>query len=101
MEGNDFMNRIRKSRRKLTKREILFAECDGICPVCGRKMSLKNPKAINSYMTIDHVRPKSKGGCSAIWNEVAMCRSCNNKKGCRLNPDDFDLEYELRKLRVY
>lgn len=30
--------------------------------------------------TVDHVQPVSKGGKSSLFNYVAACRPCNEKK---------------------
>lgn len=35
--------------------------------------------------TIDHIIPTSKGGCNGKHNKVIACRSCNSKKGNKLN----------------
>ena len=37
------------------------------------------------FMTVDHYKPKSKGGNDNYSNLVPMCSTCNNRKG------DFDL----------
>lgn len=37
--------------------------------------------------TIDHVRPRSRGGTHTWDNVVAACRPCNLRKGDRLLPD--------------
>ena len=34
-------------------------------------------------MTIDHIKPLSKGGDNHISNLQKMCRKCNASKGCR------------------
>ena len=70
------------------KRKILFDMCGGICPVCGRKMQLNNYRAAKSYMTIDHIQPKSMGGTSNIENLRPMCRECNNNRGTDMNGID-------------
>ena len=69
---------------KVIKRKILYRQCGGICPQCGRKMSLNNPKAINSYMTIDHIVPQNYGGTSNIENLRPLCRKCNMSRGSDL-----------------
>ena len=40
--------------------------------------------------TIDHIKPKFKGGHSTRSNMGACCSSCNSKKGSRLVFDYFD-----------
>lgn len=72
-----------------------------ICPVCGLKASYfalekdKNQnnnicrlslygidkKGVNIEFTIDHIKPKSKGGTSHPENYQLMCKKCNAKKG--------------------
>ena len=56
----------------LTRRAVL--ERDGhVCVYCGTRAD-----------TIDHVRPRSRGG-EHIWtNVVAACARCNHRKGDRL-----------------
>lgn len=73
------MNGSKKTIKE--KRRFLFDICGGKCPECGREMSLTNHRAKNSYMTIDHIVPKSKGGTNNIQNLRALCRSCNIKRG--------------------
>lgn len=88
------MNRERGRRKKpIDKRAILFAECGGKCPICGREMSLNNPRALNSYMTIDHIIPKSQGGRNTLDNYMAMCRKCNMKKADS-KATKYQLEYK-------
>lgn len=43
------------------------------CVSCGTSDSL----------SLDHIIPESKGGCSSIDNLQTMCVSCNSKKGAR------------------
>lgn len=69
-------------KKKISKkRAYLYRQCQGICPGCGRKMLLNNPRAKNAYMTIDHIVPKSKGGTNNIENLRGLCRACNIKRG--------------------
>ena len=58
---------------RLTKREILRRD-DYTCQYCGQKLS---------YLTIDHVIPRSLGGAHSWQNLVAACPSCNHRKGGR------------------
>lgn len=66
-------------------RKVLYKRCNGICPECGRKMLLNNPKAINSYMTVDHIVPRSKGGTNNIGNLRPLCRACNMARKSDMN----------------
>ena len=70
--------------KRTNKRKILYKQCGGICPQCGRKMSLNNPKAINSYMTLDHIVPQEYGGTWNIENLRPLCRKCNMSRGSDL-----------------
>jgi 5-methylcytosine-specific restriction endonuclease McrA len=56
----------------LTRRAVL--DRDGhACAYCGGKAD-----------TIDHVRPRSRGGLHSWTNVVAACARCNHRKGDRL-----------------
>ena len=46
------------------------------CVYCGELHELHN-------LTIDHVRPKCKGGKDVTANVVPSCRRCNQEKGSR------------------
>lgn len=70
------MSTFSKSTRK-----ILFIKCNGICPQCGRKMQIQNKNLLETYMTIDHIIPKSKNGTNNIENLRPMCRKCNMDRG--------------------
>jgi hypothetical protein len=61
-----------------TKKKLLRKSNDS-CVYCSRSIDLKT-------MTIDHIRPKSKGGSNAIYNLAASCYQCNNLKS--------NIEYE-------
>jgi hypothetical protein len=40
--------------------------------------------------TVDHFRPKSRGGSKGITNVVLACEGCNTRKGARWpQPDEF------------
>lgn len=42
----------------------------------------------DSILTIDHVKPVSKGGTNTMDNVQILCYSCNRRKGNR-NEDDY------------
>lgn len=56
----------------LTRRAVLERDGHG-CAYC-----------LNKADTIDHVRPRSRGGPHAWTNVVAACARCNHRKGDRL-----------------
>lgn len=70
----------------MNKRLLLWQRASGICPDCGKKMLLKNPRS-NAYMTVDHIVPKSVGGTNNIENLRATCKKCNQLRGSTPLPD--------------
>jgi 5-methylcytosine-specific restriction endonuclease McrA len=56
----------------LTRRAVLERDAHA-CAYCGTKAD-----------TIDHVRPRSRGGSHVWTNVVAACARCNHRKGDRL-----------------
>ena len=58
-------------------RKNVFLRDHGECQYCFIKLTLSNS-------TIDHVVPKSRGGCHEWENVVLACEKCNQKKGSRL-----------------
>ena len=50
-------------------RNFIFSRSGGKCVYCGAKAT-----------ETDHVIPKAKGGTNSVYNLVASCRSCNEKK---------------------
>jgi 5-methylcytosine-specific restriction endonuclease McrA len=56
----------------LTRRAVLDRDAH-TCAYCGLKAD-----------TIDHVRPRSRGGLHVWTNVVAACARCNHRKGDRL-----------------
>lgn len=53
-----------------------------------------------NQMTVDHVIPKSKGGCNKPWNLVLSCWPCNWKKGDS-DPSPEMLDLVLRRKIMY
>jgi len=47
----------------------------GICPKC--------LKYFGDDLTIDHIKPISKGGDNTIKNIQLLCKSCNSSKGAK------------------
>lgn len=58
------------------RKKVLFNRDNWQCQYCGVRLDW-------SSVTIDHVKPKSKGGITSWKNCVAACKRCNIKKGCK------------------
>jgi len=61
---------IGQGKIKLHEWQSLMQVFDEKCAYC----------LIGGEMTIDHIKPISKGGLNAIENILPACRSCNSKK---------------------
>lgn len=72
-------NHNKKYRRSLKQNKVLFNKLlekyNFKCVECG---SVEN-------LTIDHIKPASKGGDDNDSNLQIMCRSCNSRKGAKWN----------------
>lgn len=51
-------------------------------------------------LTIDHVKPLSRGGKSIFENTVTCCSKCNNKKGDRL-PSEAGMFFKPKHFKPY
>ncbi len=65
----------RRLRLPCSRRGILARDRD-TCQYCGVQPG-------RSFLTIDHVLPRSQGGGTTWENVVTACRECNRKKGGR------------------
>lgn len=65
---------FRSSDAKRMWREAIKVRDEYSCVYCGSTHEL----------TIDHVRPKAKGGPTTADNCVCCCRACNQAKGSML-----------------
>jgi len=61
-------------REKIAKRKAIWLRDGKRCRYCGVKVS-------QAQMTLDHVKPKSRGGMDTFWNSVCSCKNCNENKG--------------------
>ena len=57
-------------------RKNLFARDRHVCLYCGETFP-------ESKLTVDHVKPRSAGGCNAWTNVVSSCENCNQRKANR------------------
>ena len=64
----------REKARTLKKSAWWQQQLDaGVCHYCGKKVGADE-------LTLDHIVPVSRGGCSNKGNLVPACRDCNQKK---------------------
>jgi 5-methylcytosine-specific restriction endonuclease McrA len=61
-------------------RKGVFVRDDHVCQYCAIQFPL-------GELTLDHVKPKSRGGKRSWTNMVTSCQPCNSKKG-DLTPDE-------------
>lgn len=88
----------RKEAKKLWRDSIKQA-WNNCCAYCGK------PPIDDLSLTIDHIRPKSKGGHDCTSNVTPACLECNHSKGStdwlewyRIQPFYSELrEYKIRK----
>ncbi len=71
-----FYDRLPTRAVKLNRRNI-FARDENRCQYCGTRFP-------SQELTIDHIKPRSRGGGSTWSNLVCACVDCNVKKGGRL-----------------
>lgn len=64
---------VYRNRVPFTKKNVLIRD-RYTCAYCGCRQKA---------LTIDHVKPVSRGGKSDFDNCVASCRACNNRKAAR------------------
>jgi len=67
----------RVPRRQVRFNRInVYARDRNTCQYCGRRFA-------RADLNLDHVVPRSQGGCSTWENVVCSCLDCNRKKGGR------------------
>jgi 5-methylcytosine-specific restriction endonuclease McrA len=76
----------RRARRKNAEGNFTLSEWQSLCNKYGNIcLSCKETKPL----TIDHIKPLSKGGSNNISNIQPLCGSCNSSKGA--NEKDYRL----------
>jgi 5-methylcytosine-specific restriction endonuclease McrA len=65
--------RFAKENVAYSKRN-LYVRDNGQCQYCGKQLSYDNS-------TVDHVKPRCRGGLTSWSNTVIACKKCNSKKG--------------------
>jgi 5-methylcytosine-specific restriction endonuclease McrA len=64
-----------RTRGRALRATVWWQQCvrRGVCHYCGRAVGA-------DALTMDHVVPIARGGCSTKGNVVPACRSCNQAK---------------------
>lgn len=65
---------LEPAKPKRDYRQAIFHRDDFKCVLCGSDENL----------TVDHIIPISKGGTETLDNLRTLCKSCNSKKGAKL-----------------
>jgi 5-methylcytosine-specific restriction endonuclease McrA len=90
----DGANLIPKRSAKHRFRQQIFEAWEHQCAYCGDEAD-----------TLDHVKPRHKGGATVTTNLVPACRPCNRRKGSEEwqqwfnQQDSYLLDRELAVLR--
>lgn len=79
--------RVPYKKIMLTRKNVMRRD-GGRCQYCGN----------TDRLTIDHVRPKSRGGRDTWYNLVAACVPCNNRKGNK-TPEEADMKLSRKPFR--
>ena len=79
----------KRSRPTFTPKEkdALHNQQGGQCNGCGQKFAVRN-------LTVDHIKPFSKGGGERLTNLQLLCGSCNSIKG---NGTQAELKKRLKE----
>jgi 5-methylcytosine-specific restriction endonuclease McrA len=68
---------VRPRQKVLFNRRMVYLRDNFTCQYCGEQFQAKD-------LTLDHVKPKSKGGNSTWSNLVTCCGTCNWLKGAKV-----------------
>ena len=93
-EIDDLMTggKSRRRRRKASQKEktALYRQQNKKCEGCQRTYAKKD-------MTVDHIKPLSRGGSDLYNNKQLLCGHCNSTKG---DGTQADLKRALRRKRI-
>lgn len=62
--------------------KYLYKKYEGLCQICGNHFP-------QNQLTIEHIKPKSKGGDNDYFNLTLTCVKCNSRKGSIFPYYDF------------
>lgn len=97
------MSKLRRRKFNLHDKELLLAETDNVCPVCGRRLlDEKGGKAVAQF-EIAHIYPHSAtdqqkkvleginppSDIEALDNLIALCRECHKRYDSFTTRDDY------------
>lgn len=74
---------IRRTRQTQVGGTYTTAEWYSLCKFYGFCCLKCNKEFPFEKLTLDHVKPVSKGGTSFIWNIQPLCKPCNSRKGAK------------------
>lgn len=69
------MSALTRREARQQWRDSIKSAWNNCCAYCGQ------PPIDDSSLTIDHVKPKSKGGEDRTSNVIPACKECNSRKG--------------------
>jgi|GEM_PF-3021874 len=88
----------RRISNKKYKRKTLYKRQSGKCACCGKHLHINPDGDSDTYLTLDHIFPASRGGSNNLRNLQGLCNGCNAKKGNKL--DNLDFEFIAMPLMV-
>ena len=72
---------MRRTRKTKTGGIYTTDEWYNLCEFYGFHCLMCHQEFSFNQLTIDHIKPISKGGSSYIWNLQPLCLFCNSSKG--------------------
>lgn len=78
----------RGGSRAWRKRMMIYNRDEGICQLCREPVLLAYPKYHPRSLSMDHIRPKSKGGTATASNLQTSHYECNKSKGSRFTNEE-------------
>lgn len=73
------LHREAAEQKRRWRRELL-QEQGGLCAGCQRRLDPNWPPQHRFAATLDHIKPKSRGGRDERDNFQVLCRPCNEEK---------------------
>ena len=87
-----FVRMMFKKEVPLTRRNI-FVRDEYTCQYCGKQFNFGSKS-----LTIDHIRPRAKGGGTSWENCVTACKECNSYKGDK-KLSDLKMTYNKKPIK--